>query len=228
LLAVASPALTNPAAPARSPAVVARTLNASGVFGRRYCELLIVHTSTHGPVADVYNTYGYDNCPPRAWNAIDTTAVAHEQNALAVVRNGPRFWLMNRIGKVQHGRRVIKSFGGVRMAMEATLPLTSLNPAPYVVHSVNRATTFSYNAGSTVYELRKPDHTTWVMQSWSRQIDPTLGLGDLKTLGSRLDLPTGWSFRTKRLTKPLNVVTVRSAAHVLQDDLGDTYSELTR
>jgi hypothetical protein len=60
-------------------------------LGRRYCELLIVHKVSTGLVADVYNTFGLNNCPPSAWKAIDTTAFAKANHAITAVRTGPRF-----------------------------------------------------------------------------------------------------------------------------------------
>ena len=197
------------------------------VFGRRYCELLLVHKHGSGIAADVYNTYGLNNCPEAAWKAIDTTAVGKANGAIVALRNGPRFWAMDTIEKHQHGRPLIRDLGGVRMTEEAVVSATSLSTSPYTIHRVDRATTFVYNAGQTVYELRGADGSRWVMQSWSQQIDSTLRLGQLAGLGSRLKLPAGWSYHVVHLTRPLSVVTVKTAAEVLQDDLDDTYSRLT-
>jgi hypothetical protein len=200
---------------------------AKQVFGQRYCELLLVHKHGDGFAADVYNTYGLNKCPEAAWNAIDTTTVAKHNGALVALRNGPRYWAMNTIQKHQHGRPVIKDLGGVRMTEEAVVSATNLKASPYTVHRVDRATTFTYNAGQTVYELHGADGSRWVMQSWSQQIDPTLKLRQLAGLGSRLKLPAGWSYHVVHLKRPLSVVTVNTAAEVLQDDLDDTYSRLT-
>lgn len=202
-------------------------LKSSKVFGKRYCELLVLHTATTGYVADVFNTFGINDCPPAAWNAIDTTAVAQSEHALGVVRNGPRFWLMNKIEKFQQGHRVVKNLGGLRMAEVAQLILSSLSTAPFTTHMVDRSTTFTWNAGSTVYELRGPGGSTWVMQSYSRQIDTSLTRGQLSTLGPKLQLPAGWSYRVRTLRKPLAVVTVHKNAQVVQDNLDDTYSRVS-
>jgi hypothetical protein len=198
----------------------------SNVFGERYCELLLVYKPSSGFVADVYNTFGLNDCPQSRWQAIDTTAVAKANGALAAVRNGPRFWLMNQIEKFQHGPRIVKDLGGLRAAEEATLKLSNLSTAPYTVHHVNRATTFIWNEGQTVYELHGPDRSVWVMQSWSEQIDPTLARAQLATLGTKLELPAGWSYRVRQLAKPLKLTTVRTAAEVMQDNLDNTYSRI--
>lgn len=223
-LIVSAAAVSGAAAHARAASGKSTLEVATHVFGRRYCELLLVYPHSGAITADVYNTYGLNNCPPAAWSAIDTTAVAKANGALVALRNGPRFWAMNTIEKYQQGRPVVKDLGGVRMTEDAVLSATKLSTAPYTIHVVDRATTFTFNAGQTVYELHGSDGSRWVMQSWSEQNDSTLSAGQLPGLGSRLKLPAGWSYHVVHLTRQLRVVTVRTDAEVLQDDLGDTYS----
>lgn len=228
LLAATAGPSPSAAAPASRQAKALHTtvLHAAGVFGKRYCELLLVHPTKHGLLADVYNTFGLNNCPPGAWKAVDTNAVAKAEHAIVALRNGPRFWLMNDIYKLQPGPRVIRNLGGVRMAEVATVAVDPANIAPYTVHRVDRATVWVFKAGQTVYELRAPDGSRWVMQSWSRQIDPTLRLADLKGLRSKLRLPAGWSYRPRRLRRQLRIVTTHRSAQVIQDNLDDTYSRI--
>ena len=223
-LIVSAAAISGAAAVARTGSGKSTLEVATHVFGRRYCELLLVYPHSGAITADVYNTYGLNNCPPAAWSAIDTTAVAKANGALVALRNGPRFWAMNTIEKYQQGRPVVKDLGGVKMTEDAVLSATKLSTAPYTIHVVDRATTFIYNAGQTVYELRGSDGSKWVMQSWSEQNDSTLSAAQLPGLGSRLKLPAGWSYHVVHLTRQLRVVTVKTDAEVLQDDLGDTYS----
>ena len=217
-----SPAVARTAARAKSQLVVA-----SKVFGRRYCELFVVRKLASGFAADVFNTYGLNSCPAARWNAIDTGAVAKANHALVVVRNGPRYWAMDEIEKYRQGHELIKNLGGLRMIQEAVLSLTSLSTKPYTVHRVNRTTIFMWNKGRRIYELHRPDGSTWVMQAWSQQIDPKLGAKDLVGLGKRLKLPAGWRYGSVRLTRPLRVVTVNTDAQVLQDDLDNSYSHVT-
>ena len=201
-------------------------VTAAKVFGRRYCELLLVNSTATVYAADVYNTYGLNDCPEAKWKALDPMAVAGAQHAVAAVRNVPRFWAMNEIEKFRSGREMIKDLGGIRMIKEATISLPTLTQTPYSVHRVNRTTIFIWNAGATVHELRAPDGSTWVMQSWSEQIDPSLNRSDLARLGSKLQLPAGWTYRSRRLKTALRVRTVHTDAEVTQDNLDDTYSRV--
>lgn len=220
-LSMGSAAAARTAPRARTPLVVA-----SNLFAKRYCELLLVRKQGAGIAADVFNTYGLNDCPAAQWAAINTTAVAKATGALIAVRNGPRYWAIDRVEKYRQGRAVIKNLGGLRMIQEAVLALSSLSTTPYTVHKVNRTTVFIWNKGRRIYELRGPDGSVWVMQAWSQQIDPKLGLKDLPGLGKRLHLPAGWSYRSVRLTKSLRVVTVKTAAEVMQDDFDNTYSHV--
>ncbi|MFN8027158.1 MAG: hypothetical protein U0W40_12610 [Acidimicrobiia bacterium] len=202
------------------------------MYGGRYCEILLVHPGAAdgvaGIVADVYNTYSLNDCPEAPWSALDMKAVAAAQQVPVALRNGPRFWLMDRIDKEPLADKVITDFGGVEMIKLATVGLGSaVNPAPYSVHEVDRRTRFTFAKGRRVHELVAPDGTTYVMQTWSQQIDPTLSESDLASLGDRLQLPEGWTYRTRKLKAPLRVVTLDAPAHVLQDELMNSYAQET-
>jgi hypothetical protein len=207
-----------------------RTVVAHGVVGKRYCEVLLVHAGTGGYSADVYNTYGLNDCPAAQWAAVDATAIARENGAVVAVLNGPRYWLMDSIAKVRTGTPVVKSFGGMAMTMEATVvigPSLVAAQTPFVPHAVSRQASFTFASGRQVYELTDPGGTVWVMQTYSQIKDPTLSAADLPGLAPRLTLPTGWTYRARTLTRPLVVATSSHAAQVLQDNLMNSYSKET-
>jgi hypothetical protein len=192
--------------------------------GKRYGEVLLVHGGADGPEATVYNTYPLNDCPEQLWSALDADALAKENGALAALLNGPRYWLMNSIEKAggRDGER--KSFGGIEMLRQATVRLASMNPSPYAVNSVDRKAVFVFDAGQQVYELTDTDGRRWVMQTYSQITDPTLDEADLPGLADRLHLPDGWAYRPRTLDVTLRVDTSTSDAHVLQDDLTNSYS----
>ena len=197
------------------------------LVGKRYCEILLV-TSSGGLHATVYNTYPLNDCPAEKWRSIDPGAIAHENDALAALANGPRFWLMDAIAKTRRGPEIIKTFNGISMIEEATVAVSPADlkatRSAYDPHTVNRTAAFTFNAGRQIYELIDPKKRAWVMQTWSQQIDPTLSESQLATLGSKLTLPDGWVYRVRTLSKPLVVATESAAAHVLQDNLENSYS----
>lgn len=201
--------------------------HALDLAGKRYGEVLLVTPGEAGPQATVYNSFPLNDCPAELWSALDAHAIATEHGAAAALLNGPRYWLMNAIEKEAQGPQVTKNFGGIEMIQQATVLLSSMNPAPYVPNKVNRHTVFVFNAGQEVYELTDPQGQRWVMQAWSQVSDPNLSRADLPGLGGRLDLPAGWAYQPRRLTSELRVDTRSRAAQVLQDNLTNSYSLIT-
>jgi hypothetical protein len=91
---------------------------------------------------------------------------------------------------------------------------------------VNRSSVFAWEAGATVFEILDPDGWPYIMQSMSMQVDNSLTVEGLKTLGARLTkLPAGWQYRSRVLDVG---VAVRGrngmAVHVLQDQFQNSYS----
>jgi hypothetical protein len=169
--------------------------------GKRYGEVLLVTPGEAGP-----------------------QAIATENGAATALLNGPRYWLMNAIEKERQGPQITKTFGGIEMIQQATVLLSSMNPAPFTVNRVSRHTVFVFNAGQEVYELIDPHGRRWIMQTWSQVADPNLKREDLPGLASRLDLPDGWNYQPRVLTSELRVDTRSQAAQVLQDNLTNSYS----
>ncbi|WP_369807331.1 hypothetical protein [Mycobacterium sp. 852002-51057_SCH5723018] len=195
--------------------------------GKRYGEVLLVISGEAGPQATVYNSFPLNDCPAELWSKLDPQAIAAENGAAAALLNGPRYWLMNSIEKEQQGPQIKKTFGGIEMIQQATVLLSSMNPAPYIANTVNRHTVFVFNAGEEVYELQDPQGHHWVMQTWSQVVDPDLSRADLPKLGERLKLPDGWSYQSRVLTEELRIDTTSRAAQVTQDDLTNSYSLVT-
>lgn len=195
--------------------------------GKRYGEVLLVTPGEAGPQATVYNSFPLNDCPEELWSALDAHTIATEHGAAAALLNGPRYWLMNAIEKDQQGPQITKNFGGIEMIMQATVLLSSMNPAPYLANKVNRHTVFVFNAGEQIYELIDIHAQHWVMQTWSQVADATLSRADLPGLASRLELPAGWTYQPRVLTSELRVDTRSRAAQVLQDNLTNSYSLVT-
>ncbi|WP_055399384.1 MULTISPECIES: hypothetical protein [unclassified Mycobacterium] len=201
--------------------------HALDLAGKRYGEVLLVTAGEAGPQATVYNSFPLNDCPADLWSALDPHAIAAENGVAAALLNGPRYWLMNAIEKEAQGPQVTKNFGGIEMIQQATVLLSSMNPAPYIPNKVNRHTVFVFNAGEQVYELIDPQGQHWVMQTFSQVADPNLSQADLPRLADRLDLPAGWTYQPRVLTEELRVDTRTRAAQVLQDNLTNSYSLVT-
>lgn len=221
-----SAATTTSPSGTKTSSTTAATRSATDLRGKRYCEVLLVHGAPAGLTADVYNSYPMNDCPESEWSALNAQQIAQENQVLLAQLNGPRYWLMDRIDKTVGTSGPTKTFGGIEMTQRATVLVG--NPAtaqkPYVTHEVNRKTVFTFDKGSTVYELTDPQGQQWVMQSWSQEIDPALSEADLADLTPKLALPAGWTYASRMLTEPLTISTVAAPAKVIGDDLKNTYS----
>lgn len=213
-----------------APTNATSTIGATTMRGERYCEVLLVTPGDGTITADVYNSYPLNTCPAPLWEALDPAALAAEHDVALALLNGPRFWLMDAVEKVGEVSELPKAtFGGIDMYRQASVEVGDIAAAstPYVPHAVDRRTAFTFDAGSEVFELVAADGAVYVMQTWSQQKDPTLVEADLAGLASRLALPEGWSYRARTLDAPLRVDTTTTAAQVLQDDLGNSYCQVS-
>jgi hypothetical protein len=198
----------------------------SGMRGVRYGEVLAVFARDDALEAEVYGTQMLNDCPQELWEKLDPTVIAEELGALFVKLNGPRYWAIDGIGrKVEVVEPILRDFGGIAMRRIATVALGDAPaPIPYGERKVNRGAVFFFDAGKPVYELVRPDGTTYVMQAYCVGVDPTLTEADLPSLGTRLSLPPGWAYRSRVLDEPLVVDTRQGLATVVQDELENTYT----
>jgi hypothetical protein len=200
------------------------------LHGARYCEVLLVTGRLNRIEATVYNTVGLNECPDELWHALDVEAIKQATRARAVILNGPRYFLMDKIAIADPGQDV-SDFGGLQMRRLATVPLPltallgGLRREPYTERTVRRTTVYVYDQDREVYELVAPDGSYYVMQSYSLALDPTLTEADLPTLGTRLRLPTGWRYQVRQLEEEL-VLRVDGEARVIQDDLENSYQRV--
>lgn len=195
----------------------------NSVRGVRYCEILAVFSEGDFR-ADVYGTQGLSECPASQWEALDPQAIQEELGALAIVMNGPRYWLID--GLVSFGEiGESRFFGELEMRKIASVELApgDLSQDPYTERSVVRDTEFTFEAGSEIYELTEPTGKVYVMQSYAQILDDMLTEADLPTLGGSLQLPEGWTYRARVLDESLVVVDEEGVAVVVQDELQNTY-----
>jgi hypothetical protein len=202
----------------------------SNLRNKRYCEVLYGDRSFLTLVVKVFSSQGLNECPQDAWKLITSKTISDKHKASFVRLNGPRYWMLDGVqatgNTVNHKR---ESFGGIEMNLRATIEfglfkqLQILWGDPlYQAIAVSRSTTWIYKAGSPVYELISPSGEQYVMQSYAQIVNPKLSMADLPMLEKQLQLPKGWSYRTRLLTEDLNLV-ANGTAYVLQDNLMNSY-----
>ena len=198
----------------------------SDMRGVRYGEVLAVFLRIERLQAEVYGTQMLNDCPQELWDTLDANTIAREMGAVFVKLNGPRYWTLDGFGsKVAVVEPVLREFNGLIMRRIATLDLgTVMQTGPYTIRNVNRGAVFFFDAGSRIYELVDSDAVAYVMQAYCVGVDPTLTEEALVGLGDRLQLPEGWSYRTRVLDEELVIDTSASLATVIQDEFENTYT----
>lgn len=200
------------------------------VRGLRYCEVLLLDLDEKGLRADVYNTYPLNDCPDNVWSSLDGGAIAAAESKPFAILNGPRFWLMDTLGRANDGSVITKTFRGTAGDMDMNRYAEVVVGTPdtvgkaYVPQSVDRRARLTFRSGSTIFVLTDDTGRRFVMQSWSQQRDPSLTFDVLASLADRLDLPDGWTFTTETLTEDLVLDSTMGPAQVFQDELMNTYS----
>jgi hypothetical protein len=196
---------------------------------QRYCEVLVgAHGSYLPHELIVYNTIGLNDCPQSLWSRITAGKVKVGARAHFVRLNGPRHWTIDAFVGSELLNPAVRTFEGLAMREGGVLHLgfrDFLSQRPYAEHTIARKTTELFKAGLPVFQLLDPDGEVFFMQSYSLQVDPRQTMDSLKTLGQRLRLPRGWSFRVVTLRADYSLEAPGGQATIVQDDLLNTYQK---
>ncbi len=194
----------------------------------RYCEIIPLKVTLEGLKASVYNTLGHDTCPEEKWRALTESELRGHFDVLDVIKNGPRYFLMDQIlaGGATASGEVI-TLGGIVLQKRAEVrpSLRQAMQPPFTEQTIDRETTYRFKAGLPVFELKGPDGAVYVMQSYAQIVDPTLSYEALPGLATRLKLPEGWSYASRVPTEDL-LLGAKGKATVIQDNLKNTYQKV--
>ena len=97
---------------------------------------------------------------------------------------------------------------------------------PYIETTLKRTTQYVFEKGKPMFELVDERGQVYVMQSYALMVDKHLTYEQLPSLGERLKLPAGWRYQVRVPEEGYALRTVGGAAHVLQDDLMNTYQRV--
>jgi len=214
----------------------AKRLRFENLSNYRYCEVFLIggNPITKDLSAAFYNTTemnnpggSRDSCTDEMWAKVNPEELKKQHDVLGVFKNGPRFWMYDWIELPVGAQR---DFNGLqaRWMGQVKLPKgfgshekgsTAYNPT-----TVERKSIQGYKKGQTVFILDGPDGTPWIMQAYSRIVDPKLTFEDLKTLDTKLKLAPGWKYRVKVLDQDLGIGAIDGVARIVQDDLEGTYN----
>ena len=195
----------------------------------RYCELLAVTVDGGRPSTEVWWTNNTTDCTPNVWD-VDLEQARQDLGALQIIKNGPRYFMIDgseslSVGSVPQIQEVA-DMQMIRVASVEVNPSQTTGRGAYQPSLVDRNNVFTWDAGSEVYELTSPAGDVYIMQSYAQIVDPTLTAADLAGLGSRLELPEGWTYSSRVLDEPIELI-ASEPIEVLQDNLQNSYSKLS-
>lgn len=193
----------------------------------RYCEIIPSVVDGTTTTTYVYNTLGYNDCPPAQWVKITQDQVDQAYGSQSAQLNGPRHWVLDQLqasGTSTTGETY--TFGGIEMGLRATLVTTAGTPTVgnqfYAPSQVQRDTIYTFKAGQPIFTLTAPDGGEYVMQSYAQIVDKTLTYEQLPNLGKKLTLPGGWTFSTRTPTEDL-ILNSNGLATIINDNFADSY-----
>ena len=194
--------------------------------GKAFCGLGVFVGTGPTQRAHVYTAASLADITPDSHKKIDAVRLARELEVDMCAVNGGRIWLMDE-QDVQGGDVV--DFHGVKLMyggeMTASEMISQMKNA-YSPSLIYRNTNWIWHKGTPVHLLREPGGAVWVMQEYTKDVDPTLTLDNLAQVGGKLrNLPKGWKFETKVLTKDLSLNTANCDgwAAIVRDELHCTY-----
>ncbi len=163
---------------------------------------------------------------PDAYKKIDAERLAKELEVDMVAVNHGRFWMMDQL-TLQGGE--LQDFHGVEMRWAGDMTgaeMIAQFQSAYSPSLIYRNTNWVFRAGRPVQLLREPQGATWVLQEYTKDVEPSLTADNLDRLGGMYKtLPEGWTFETKVLTRDLSLDTSRAGgwAAIIRDEFHCTF-----
>ncbi len=213
----------------------AKFLTFESLIGTQYTEVLLVWGNgiTKNLTAGVYNTVGLNNADStgntsrdEVISKLDLAKIQKDNKALKVILNGPRLWTVDKV-EVNAGN--IRDFGGLQARWVMWFPIPKdfkQGSFGYQPMEVIRDTRMHINTGSKAFLLDDPDGNTYVMKSADRIFHPDQKYSDLKDLGSKLKLPSGWKFRCVTIEKDFSFYPDNGKGWIVQDNMNNTYDRI--
>ena len=133
---------------------------------------------------------------PDDYKKIDPERLARELEVDKCAVNSGRFWMMD---EVDYAGGDTVDFHGVKMNWAGDMTgaeMMAQFQSAYVPSLIQRNTIWTWHAGKPVHLLREPGGTVWVLQEYTKAVDPSLTPDNLHTVGSKLkNLPQGLEVR---------------------------------
>jgi hypothetical protein len=126
---------------------------------------------------------------PEAYKKVDPKKLAAELEVDMCAVNSGRFWMMDEIkllvGEMQNFHGMELCWGGDMTGAE----MVSQMQNAYMPSLIRRSTVWTFKAGKSVCLLREPGGAVWVLQEYTKAVDPDLTPDNLDTVGRQAEEP---------------------------------------
>lgn len=187
-----------------------------------YHEILVGYRNWFDYYVIIYNDLN-NTLTKDEFDNLDVDKIEKETNANIVIKNGPRFWVLDEISgkskspfwKLQGHEYLVPGFVKLNV-------LKLSNRKPYIPMEVNRDTKYIYYSNTLIYKLISPHGEEYIMQSASQEVDTSLKLENLELLENKLNLKTGWKYEVERISTEF-ILESNGKTKIVQDELRNTY-----
>ena len=149
---------------------------------------------------------------------------------LEVRLNGPQYCTADGLALYDAAQTMFFDGLGARLVGKTCIPSCTNIPddaVPYRDLVVGRKAEWVISKGRPASKLVNPRGEAYYMLAYSHAIDDSLSSGSLITLGNRLHVPEGWQYRVGSPVSDLVLRPVDGEAHLLRDELENTYMRTT-
>jgi hypothetical protein len=202
------------------------SVHAAGLRDSRYGEILLITGEGERLKTAVYSTAGLNDCPEGHWRSLDPHRLAKDFEVLEVRLNGPQYCAADGLALYGAGQTMFFDGLGARLVGETSSPSCTNFPddtVPYCDLVVGRKAEWVISKGRPASKLVSPRGEAYYMLAYSHAVDDSLSSGSLITLGNRLHVPDGWQYRVGSPISDLVLRPVDGEAHILRDELENTY-----
>lgn len=198
------------------------------IRGKLYFEIFTAYRDFNNYKLGIYNTIKHKPIPDDVWDNLNVKTMAKDLGAATIIKNGPRFWVMDEILGYYSGET--RDFYGYKLDLVGIIEKPVSEAAEmkdrqyYKEQAIHRVTDWIFDKGKKIYELISDKGEVYTMQSVSLEIDKELTPDNLDLLFPRLNLPAGWSFRI-RVADDEIIYKTKGQATILQDEFRNTYQK---
>ncbi len=183
--------------------------------GKPFYEILFMKREANGAgIGNYFNSIGHtydvsNEVMDARFRALNAETLEKEFGVAGVFFNGPRRFVANGFTGIGYDNCKPRVIGTIPLIPYGTFEVPSFDkfisgqPPAYKVLVSKRTNTFSFKAGEQVHELVTPEGEVYTMFSLSLKVDRNNTIENLPTLGKRLTLPAGWTYRVRTLDKDL-------------------------